>query len=99
MLCHTGKISGIPVADGFCHGNGHLTPVVSAEGSCLGHTSCLPEGVILHGTDENDGNLGNLDRCTFRQKPQKYYDDHFNQNKQGIPTDKLQLLDAVWQSF
>ena len=49
MLCHTGKISGIPVTDGLCHGNGHLTPVIGTEGRCHRDTSCLTEGVILPG--------------------------------------------------
>ncbi len=85
------------MTDSFRQCDRNLTPVIGTKGRCHRNTSCLAERVILHRADEIDRNLRDLNRCTLRQKPEKDDNDHFDQDKQRIPADKLQLFDAAGQ--
>lgn len=77
MGAHARQMRPVPVAQGFTKGHAGLAQMIGTEGGGHGDALGLAEGIILHGADEVDGDLGNLKRRRFRQQPQKYHRQHF----------------------
>ena len=72
-----------------------LPDVVGTEGCGHRNTSSLPEGVVLHRTDEIDGDLGDLVRGGLRQGPKNCYDQHFHQDQQSVPPDEAPAAEGA----
>ena len=87
------------MADRFCNSDTHLPDVIGTEGGGHGNTFCLTEGIVLHGADEVDQHLSDLDRSAFRQKSEKDHHEDFNKDQQGIPTYQTALLYIAGKDF
>lgn len=87
------------MADRFCKSDSHLPDVIGTEGGGHWNTFCLAEGIVLHGADEVDQHLGDLDRSAFRQKTKKDHHKDFNKDQQGIPTYQMALFYIAGKDF
>ena len=87
------------MADRFCNSDTYLPQVIGTEGGGHWNAFCLAEGIVLHGADEVDQYLSDLDRSAFRQKTKKDHYKDFNKDQQGIPTYQMALFYIAGKDF
>ena len=73
--------------------------MVGTEGGGHWNTFRLAEGIVLHGADEVDQHLGDLDRGAFRKKAKKDHHKDLYDDQQGIPPDDQQGIPPDQMAF
>ena len=79
--------------------DGQLAQVVGAEGGGHGNALRLPEGVVLHGADEVDGDLSDLVGGGLGDQTQNNNSNNLDDDKQRVPADQMELFDGAGNGF
>lgn len=87
------------MSDPFYEMNAELADMVGAEDGSHWNPSGHAKGVVLHGADEVDGNLGDLKRPGIGDETEDKDADHLQTDQNGISADLMLFADPAGKGF